>query len=152
MSGKAGMWACTLWYTKFTTTVGPYYDKLPTSYMALKQQHKTVEEAANSTKMGWNWDSDNEKHKIIHKRMYDSKILGGGEWLPPQNIKKGDIHTPHSPCPYGGLMDGHGRSLKRWGTMILSPLFYYKCFFFIIYKNFSRVQVKNIINFICSCH
>ena len=51
MSGKAGMWACTLWYTKFINTVETYYNKIPTSHMALKQQHKTVEEATNNTKI-----------------------------------------------------------------------------------------------------
>ena len=41
--------------------------KIPTSDMALKQQHKKVEMATNNKKMGWNCNSNGEKHKYNSK-------------------------------------------------------------------------------------
>ena len=54
--------------------------KILTNNMAMKQQHKTVEMAANDTKIGWNCDSDREKRKTTGFK-----------------IQTRDIHNPRGP-------------------------------------------------------
>ena len=75
---------------------------IPTINMALKQWHRTAEMTTNDTKMGWNCDSDKERHK------HNNCKIPTATWLPPQYTKPHvlkfrlrDIRNP----PRGGLFD-----------------------------------------------
>ena len=54
---------------------------IPTINMALKQWHRTAEMTTNDTKMGWNCDSDRERHK------HNNCKIPTATWLPPQYTK-----------------------------------------------------------------
>ena len=83
---------------------------IPTINMALKQWHRTAEMTTNDTKMGWNCDSDRERHK------HNNCKIPTATWLPPQYTKPHvlkfrlrDIRNP----PRGAFLMHHDLSDLR---------------------------------------
>ena len=59
---------------------GPVMENSDKSDMTLKQWNKSSETATNNAKMGWDYDSDEEKGKVVVKML-------SGTMLPPQSVE-----------------------------------------------------------------